>query len=323
MRVQPLRNLKRSIGRRIFGADPIILMYHRVADIPVDPWGLAVHPARFEEQIARLKRLRRVVHLHELLDLERNRAPSDKPLAAVTFDDGYHDVYSNARPVLQRLDCPMTLFVTTGIIGTDREFWWDAVARVFLEIEKLPESLTLDITGKECRWAVPPFPEREARDRIFREVWGRLRVLPHDAQMKLLAEIGEWSSCDLAAREMHRVMTAQEVRNISDGLIAIGAHTLTHPTLPAHNADVQFREIAESRRACEELAGTAVRTFAYPFGDHSDATVRAVREAGFDLACTVDARAVRRIAEPLRLPRIYVGDWQGDEFQKRIEDPSL
>ena len=323
MTLQPLRSLKRSIGRRIFGADPIILMYHRVADIPVDPWGLAVHPARFEQQIARLRRIRRVVHLHELLDLERRRAPSDKPLAAVTFDDGYHDVYSNARPVLQRLDCPMTLFVTTGIIGTDREFWWDAVARVFLEIEHLPESLTLDIAGKECHWTVPPASDHQARDRIFREVWGRLRVLPHEVLTKLLAGIGEWSSCDLVAREMHRAMTAPEVRNISDGLITIGAHTLTHPTLPAHSADVQFREIAESRRACEKLAGTRVRTFAYPFGDHSDTTVRAVREAGFDLACTVDARSVRRNAEPLTLPRIYVGDWKGDEFEKRIEDPSL
>jgi peptidoglycan/xylan/chitin deacetylase (PgdA/CDA1 family) len=323
MTLEPLRSLKRSIGRRIFGADPIILMYHRVADIPVDPWGLAVHPARFEEQIACLERLRRVVHLHDLLDLERSRASSDKPLAAVTFDDGYHDVYSNARPVLQRLDCPMTLFVTTGIIGTDREFWWDAVARVFLEIEHLPESLTLDIAGNECCWAVPPFSDREARDRVFRDVWAQLRVRTHEDQTKLLAEIGKWSSCDLAARDMHRIMTAQEVRNISDGLITVGAHTLTHPTLPAHSADVQFREIAESRRACEELAGTTVRTFAYPFGDHSDTTVRAVRAAGFDLACTVDARAVRRNAEPLALPRIYVGDWQGDEFQKRIEDPSL
>lgn len=315
--------LKRSIRRRIFGADPIILMYHRVADIPVDPWGLAVHPVRFQQQIACLKRLRRVVHLHELLELERSRASSDKPLAAVTFDDGYYDVYANARPVLQRLDCPMTLFVTTDIIGADREFWWDAVARVFLETEHLPESLMLDIAGKEYRWAVPPFADRKARDRIFREVWGCLRILPPDAQTQLLSEIGKWSSCDLAAREMYRAMTAQEVRKISDGLVTIGAHTLTHPTLPAHSADVQFKEIAESRRACEELAGARVRAFAYPFGDHSDTTVRAVREAGFDLACTVDARSVSRNAEPLTLPRMYIGDWKDDEFEKRIEDPSI
>lgn len=315
-----LRALKRSIERRLFGADPIILMYHRVADLPVDPWGLAVHPGRFEQQIARLKQLRNVVHLHELLDLERSRASGDKPLAAVTFDDGYHDVYSNARPLLQRFDCPMTLFVTTGIIGSEREFWWDAVARVFLEIEHLPECLTLVIAGKECRWNVSPFSDRGARDRVFREVWGHLRVLPHHAQTQILSEIGEWSSCDLTAREMHRAMTAQEVRNISDDLITVGAHTLTHPTLPALTAEAQFSEIAESRRACEELAGGMVRAFAYPFGDHSDATVRAVREAGFDFACTVDARAVGRNAEPLRLPRIYVGDWHVDDFQKRIED---
>ncbi|MGY3499952.1 polysaccharide deacetylase family protein [Bradyrhizobium sp. USDA 4471] len=323
MTLKPLRSLKQSIRRRIFGADPIILMYHRVADIPVDPWGLAVHPVRFEEQIARLKELRRVVHLHELLDLERSRALSDKPLAAVTFDDGYYDVYANARPVLQRLDCPMTLFVTTGIIGAGREFWWDTVARIFLEIAHLPESLILNIGVDECHWTVPPFSERQARARVFQEVWAQLRVLPHEDQTKLLEEIGKWASCDLAARDAYRVMTAQEVRKSSDGLITIGAHTATHPTLPAHDAQTQLKEIAESRRACEELIGTRVRAFAYPFGDHTDTTVQAVRAAGFDFACTVEARAVGRNVEPLKLPRIYVGDWTGEEFQKRIEDPSL
>src|ERR1700719_4034157 len=119
MTLEPIRRLKRSIGRGIFGADPIILMYHRVADIPVDPWGLAVHPARFDQQIDILSQVRRVVHLHDLVDAEQRRSSKDKPLAAVTFDDGYNDVYWNARPILRRYDCPTTLFVTTGGIGID------------------------------------------------------------------------------------------------------------------------------------------------------------------------------------------------------------
>ena len=38
--------------RRLRGRkDPIILMYHRVADVAVDPWELAVAPTRFAEQM--------------------------------------------------------------------------------------------------------------------------------------------------------------------------------------------------------------------------------------------------------------------------------
>jgi hypothetical protein len=65
-----------------------------------------------------------------------------------------------------------------------------------------------------------------------------------------------------------------------------------------------------------------VACFAYPFGDHDDATASSVREAGFSWSCTVNADVVRAGADPLRLPRIFIGDWDGDAFLKRLaEDP--
>lgn len=316
-----LQGVRRFIDRRLYGAAPVILMYHRVADIPVDPWGLAVHPARFEEQIDALTHVRRVVHLHNLVEAEHSRSSRDKPLAAVTFDDGYHDVYSNARKILQRYGCPMTLFVTTGAIESDREFWWDATSRIFLETEMLPASLAMEIAGKAIHWSVPPFAQREERKKIFEEIWARLRVLEHESQLAHIEQLGRWAGCDLTAREEHRVMTRAEVRSISDDLITVGAHTVTHPTLPAHSIEVQYREIAESRKACEELVDGPVSAFAYPFGDYSSATMSAVRDAGFSIACTVETGVVRPGADPMKLPRLYVGDWKGDELLKRIKDP--
>jgi peptidoglycan/xylan/chitin deacetylase (PgdA/CDA1 family) len=322
MMPEALRRLKRFIDRRVFGTAPIILMYHRVADIPVDPWGLAVHPLRFEEQIDVLTRARRVVHLHDLIKAEQGRSSRDKPLAAVTFDDGYHDVYSNARRILRRYDCPMTLFVTTGAIGTAREFWWDTICRIFLETEFLPSNLSFEVAGETRHWPIPPFDKKSGREEIVYEIWAELRPRPHDAQMRGVGKLGQWAGCSLVAREAHRAMTKEEVREISDGLVVIGAHTVTHPTLPAHRYEDQYREIVESRRVCEELVDGPVNAFAYPFGDHDDATVSAVRKAGFSWACTVNPGFIRPGTDPIRLPRLYVGDWDGDEFQKRLaEDP--
>jgi peptidoglycan/xylan/chitin deacetylase (PgdA/CDA1 family) len=322
MMPKALRRLKRFIDRRVNGTAPVILMYHRVADILIDPWGLAVHPERFEEQIDVLTRARRVVHLHNLFEAEQSRSSTDKPLAAVTFDDGYHDVYSNARQILRRYDCPMTLFVTTGAIGTAQEFWWDTICRIFLEIEFLPSNLSFEAGGEIRHWSVPAFDQKSGREEIFYEIWAEVRQRPYDAQMRCVDELGQWAGCSLVARDSHRAMTKEEVRDISDGLVVIGAHTITHPTLPAHRYEDQYREIAESRRVCEELIDGPVNAFAYPFGDHDDATVSAVREAGFSWACTVNPGIVRPGADPIRLPRLFIGDWDGDEFQKRLaEDP--
>src|SRR5262249_22812756 len=42
------------------------------------------------------------------------------PVAAVTFDDGYSDVYHHAYPLLKRKGIPATFFVVTGLIDSNR-----------------------------------------------------------------------------------------------------------------------------------------------------------------------------------------------------------
>jgi peptidoglycan/xylan/chitin deacetylase (PgdA/CDA1 family) len=308
--------------RWLQGAAPIILLYHRVADVACDPWGLAVHPERFAEQIDILTRTRRVVHLHEILAAEERRSFRDKPLAAVTFDDGYHDVYTEARRILALYNCPMTLFLATGAIGATNEFWWDVISRILLEIEALPPRLALKIAGTSCSWSIPPIAQRKEREKVHYEIYSALQPLPQEVQTSVLEKLGRWSGYDLPARPSHRIMTKQEVANISDGLVAIGAHTVTHPRLSAHSFATQHHEIAESRRVCEELIGKPVTAFAYPFGDYDDASILGVRSAGFKLACTVQAGIIGRKTDRFRLPRVYIADWNGDEFQKRLaEDP--
>jgi hypothetical protein len=54
MVVRPLRTFIRLARDR--GPQPLVLMYHRVADLSIDPWGLAVKPVHFEEQLDVLRR---------------------------------------------------------------------------------------------------------------------------------------------------------------------------------------------------------------------------------------------------------------------------
>ena len=80
-------------------------MYHRVDDPPWDPWGLAVPPARFREQIAALKKHRVLVSME---DLATGLATGALPprAAALTFDDGYADNALLAKPILEELEAP-------------------------------------------------------------------------------------------------------------------------------------------------------------------------------------------------------------------------
>src|SRR5690606_6268251 len=118
LRTQIPRRLQRvrQRFRRPFTSRGLILMYHRVERLANDPQLLAVTPERFAEQLEILTRHYRVVSLHELNRTLR-AGRSLRRMVALTFDDGYADNLYNAKPLLERFDCPATVFVTTGQTG--------------------------------------------------------------------------------------------------------------------------------------------------------------------------------------------------------------
>ena len=150
--MRALRKLRRVARHFVERERPVILMYHRVARVAHDPWQLAISPDRFAEQIEALVQLRRVVPLRWLAaELAQGPCFPEK-VAAVTFDDGYADVFAEARPILERYGCPATVFLVTGVIGKSFAFWWDELSRIILETPLLPTELEIEIAGRVHRW---------------------------------------------------------------------------------------------------------------------------------------------------------------------------
>jgi peptidoglycan/xylan/chitin deacetylase (PgdA/CDA1 family) len=102
----------------------IILLYHRVAEVTQDPYKLSVSPENFKKQLTYIKSHYNVISLKQLIDDLKNKTLKDKSLV-ITFDDGYQDNFNNALPILEELNIPATIFVTTGYIDTETEFHWE------------------------------------------------------------------------------------------------------------------------------------------------------------------------------------------------------
>ena len=110
-------------------------------------------------------------------------------------------------------------------------------------------------------------------------------------------------------------MTAEEVRRLAEpDFIDIGAHSVTHPTMPSLDPAALRAEVGESKRSCEALIGRSVEGFAYPFGDHDKASVACVREAGFAFACSTEDGVLTDRSELWRLPRLAVRNWPAERF---------
>ncbi|MEK6282927.1 MAG: polysaccharide deacetylase family protein [Acidobacteriota bacterium] len=98
-----------------------VFYYHRVADLQfmdshIDDWN--VTPKQFERQIATLAQFAEIVSLTDLPGRLNTSSPGSKPLACLTFDDGYATFYSQVLPILKRYEVPATAFVVTSAVGT-------------------------------------------------------------------------------------------------------------------------------------------------------------------------------------------------------------
>jgi peptidoglycan/xylan/chitin deacetylase (PgdA/CDA1 family) len=83
----------------------------------------------------------------------------------------------------------------------------------------------------------------------------------------------------------------------------IGAHTVSHASLPELPPARAREETAESRRILQEQTGCEVQSFAYPFGRFDQQSVGSVATAGFTSAWTMEPRANRPGCDLLTLGR--------------------
>jgi peptidoglycan/xylan/chitin deacetylase (PgdA/CDA1 family) len=105
------------------------------------------------------------------------------------------------------------------------------------------------------------------------------------------------------------LMSADEVGKLAAAGIEIGSHSATHMRLAGASAEQLAAEAGASRARLAGLLGAEIRGFAYPYGSMDAAARRAVRDAGYDYACAVEA-PVADIGL-MALPRIYVGQQDG------------
>ncbi|MEM1062268.1 MAG: polysaccharide deacetylase family protein [Planctomycetota bacterium] len=102
-----------------------ILMYHRVARVPVEgphpTWN--VTPARFERQISGLlDRGWTPLSLGDVLSRHRLGLTIPRSSFVVTFDDGYANNVSDALPILRKYEVPATVFIATAYLDRQGAF---------------------------------------------------------------------------------------------------------------------------------------------------------------------------------------------------------
>ena len=100
----------------------------------------------------------------------------------------------------------------------------------------------------------------------------------------------------------------REIRELAEGGITIGSHSVTHRWLPdIQDESALRREIFESKKIIEDQIGKEVRHFSYPVGGVNSRVADLVQKAGYDSAWVAGARPLLQAGGfPMLLRRIKV-----------------
>jgi peptidoglycan/xylan/chitin deacetylase (PgdA/CDA1 family) len=283
-----------------------ILRYHAVCGPEgygyADPH-LCVSPAAFERHVAHLAANYHVLPLPEIVARLSEGRPLPDNVAAFTFDDGYADNLAAAR-TLHRYGVSGTFYLTAGCLADGQPFWPS-------EIRFLVQRMTADrllLQAPDRRIDLPlGTPVERARALAVATSLMKSYPIPvrDDLRRQLHALAGH---PDLPSV----MLTWEEVAEMAELGMTIGAHTFTHANLPSAGLAGATEEIVASKALLERRTGREVTMFSYPNGGaesyFTPELQQVVARAGFHAATTSRNGFTTRASDVYALERVQVAE---------------
>lgn len=286
-----------------------------------------VTPQGFRSQLQLLKKSYNLVSPDQFHRWVRQEDSLPERAIVVSFDDGLLNHLTEALPILQEEQVKALFFVTgAGLQANPRMLWYvelylmlrDALAcqSHFSSQGISVPRITSSVKARQGLWL------RLIRELSARSSEERMEFL-NDAAHALGYKPGWWLQYvqDAVLQKRFRPLTLQEVKQLSDAGMTIGAHTLSHPTLSKLPAALLRREIVEFRLSLENALGHPVWALAYPFGDPASAGEREYEmayEAGYECAF-VNVGAPDAPCTKYSFPRIHVsGDMSLSVYEAHV-----
>jgi peptidoglycan/xylan/chitin deacetylase (PgdA/CDA1 family) len=272
-------------------AAPFIICYHRVVEdfsrsaLTAIP-SMLISASMLERHIDWLARQFKIVSLDEIgMHLAKGRF--NRPPAAITFDDGYADVYHNALPLLKRKGVPAAVFVVTDLVGTGRPQVFDRLYLLLkiLQSRGLPVAQTVEKAMRSVDAGAEDLDFlRNTQDEPFRIMTLLLKRLSHHRVGLVMTALEQSSFVDHATLEECAPLTWDMIQTMHQEGITIGSHTKSHTLLTSESLETAMQQLVESKQALESRLKSPVKHFAYPDGRFNSPVVQAVNSAGYRFA---------------------------------------
>ncbi len=268
---------------------PFIVCYHRVVEdfaqtAQVAIPSLLISKKMLERHIDWLGKRFSFASLDEIGSMFEADRPFHRPVAALTFDDGYSDVYHNAYPILRRKGIPAAIFTVTGYVDTGRAQIFDRLYLVFQVLHRhdMPLARTLKGALRSAGANAADLRYIDSKnDDPLAVLTVVLGTLPNGQIDQALGVLEAQLSLPRAVIQQTEPMTWDMIETMHRGGMTIGSHTKSHLLLTGESEETIRTELVESKHTLESRLKSRIAHFAYPDGRFNPMVVQAVKAAGY------------------------------------------
>jgi len=218
----------------------------------------------------------------------------------ITFDDGYKDNLLYALPILEKLNVPASIYISTNFLKEEVNLWWIELMETIRNNSKISfkfENKYFDLNLNNNNKKLLAYSS-------LREIFLNLKI---DKQNELLEIITKkkqrknYSDICLNKKEL-KILDNHE-------LITIGSHSHNHLNFKILKTEEIKFEVNKSLKILEDLLDHKIEHFCYPYGGQeqaSDREFKIIKELNFSSAVTGRVYPINK-CNLFSLPRIYVG----------------
>lgn len=268
-------------------------VYHIVSTCQSDYHKHLIHaktPDTFRRDMHFLRDFAQPIACDEVAAVSKGRIKPQKRAVHVSFDDGYQQCFSDARPILLQLGIPCTFFVTTGFMDNQMLFYRNAASLIACQIHS---EVAEDRLAKIKMFVAPLQPRAHTKS-----AWIKAVLSSSSQQIERLIEKLEMEPRSLLEK-YKPYLTRDQVRQMSNEGFTIGAHSLDHSQLQLLSGEKEIeRQIVESCQIVAELTDRPSVPFAIPFGGKgiSRELLHRIVQRNEVLSMIFDTRGLRRDA---------------------------
>ncbi len=295
----------------------IVLMYHEIAEDrdDIDAWTV-VRQSDFVRQMEYLSSHFRVVSLRDAIYQMSGTGGSvaQKPMAVVTFDDGYAGNRRVLLPIVKEMNLPVTIFIATRAIQDQSIYWYDRLINGLQGEQRVVLDLTHLSLGKYRINASKGSGNWREIERLLED----LKTLEPDRREKVSGDILRNAPVVKKTHSYHVApLTIKELRELSEcPLVNIGAHSHCHNLLTQlQDHDVES-SVNKSKHLIESWIDRPIHHFAYPNGNYSDSVINIVKKSGLQCGLTTVAKPWKRGESLFAIPRMGIGRYDSFDYFK-------